>query len=79
VLQLAPDQFLVTGTDVRVSFDVADKAKGDTAMLIKVEEGTLADDGSFRARRVMNGDQTDYGLNFTAQPMLLRVTMGTYR
>lgn len=79
VLQLGPDQFLVTGTDVRVSFDVADKAKGDTAMLIKVEEGTLADDGSFRARRVMNGDQTDYGLNFTAQPMLLRVTMGTYR
>ncbi len=79
VLQIAPDQFLVTGTDVRVTFDVVDKARGDTAMLIKVEEGTLADDGSFRARRVMNGDQTDYGLNFTAQPMLLRVTMGTYR
>lgn len=79
VLQIAPDQFLVTGTDVRVAFDVADKARGDTAMLIKVEEGTLGDDGSFRARRVMNGDQTDYGLNFTAEPMLLRVTMGTYR
>ncbi|MDJ0275415.1 DUF5597 domain-containing protein [Sphingomonas sp. 2R-10] len=79
VLQIAPDQFLVTGTDVRVSFDAVDKTRGDTAMMLKVEEGTLADDGSFRARRVMNGDQTDYGLNFTAQPMLLRVTMGTYR
>ena len=79
VLQLAPDQFLITGTDIRVNVDLTDKSKGETAMFIKVEEGTLADDGSFRARRVMNGDQTDYGLNFTAQPMLLRVTMGTYR
>ena len=35
--------------------------------------------GRVEIRRVMNGDQTDYGLNFTAQPMLLRVTMGTYR
>ncbi len=79
VLQIAPDQFLVTGSDVRVGFDLADKGKGDTAMMARVEEGTLADDGSFTFRRVMNGDQTDYGLNFTAQPMLLRVTMGTYR
>ncbi|MEN2749682.1 DUF5597 domain-containing protein [Sphingomonas sp. T9W2] len=79
VLHLAPDQFLVTGTDIRVNIDLADKSKGETAMLLKVEEGTLADDGSFVMRRVLNGDQTDYGLNFTAQPMLLRVTMGTYR
>lgn len=79
VLHLAPDQFLVTGTDIRVNIDLADKSKGETAMFLKVEEGTLADDGRFVARRVMNGDQTDYGLNFTARPMLLRVTMGTYR
>jgi hypothetical protein len=29
--------------------------------------------------RVWNGDQTDYGLNFTGQPRLLKVKMGSYR
>ena len=29
--------------------------------------------------RVWNGDQTDYGLNFTEEPVLLKVRMGTYR
>ncbi len=79
VLQLAPDQFLIAGTDVRVGVGLAASGGPDNALMLRVEEGTLADDGSFTARRVMNGDQTDYGLNFTARPMLLRVTMGTYR
>lgn len=30
-------------------------------------------------RRVWNGDQTDYGLNFGPEPVLLRVKLGTYR
>ncbi|KQM34135.1 glycoside hydrolase [Sphingomonas sp. Leaf10] len=79
VLQVAADQFIIVGTDVRVNVGQAQQSDGDAGTTMKVEEGILADDGSFRARRVMNGDQTDYGLNFTAQPMLLRVTMGTYR
>jgi hypothetical protein len=29
-------------------------------------------------KRVWNGDQVDYGLNFTAQPVLLRVHLGSW-
>jgi hypothetical protein len=29
--------------------------------------------------RVWNGDQTDYGLNLTDRPQVLRITMGHYR
>jgi hypothetical protein len=36
-------------------------------------------DGAFMADRVWNGDQTDYGLNFTARPVLLRITTGRTR
>lgn len=79
VIHVAPDQFLAIGSHVRLSFDKAATSGPETAMMVRVEEGTLADDGSFRFRRVWNGDQTDYGLNFTARPVLLRVTMGTYR
>lgn len=29
--------------------------------------------------RLWNGDQTDYGLNFTAEPQLLRVKLATWQ
>jgi len=45
---------------------------------LSVEEGTF-EDGAWRMRRRWNGDQSDYGLNFTAEPVLLRVRLGTYR
>jgi beta-galactosidase GanA len=79
VIQIASDQFLVTGSDVRVNVALAEEQKDAAGLMVRVEEGVLADDGSFRAHRVWNGDQTDYGLNFTHTPVLLRVTMGTYR
>lgn len=79
VIQVSPDQFLVAGSRVRVRFALAEEGGEEAGILVRAEEGTLDDDGSFRFRRVWNGDQTDYGLNFTAQPVLLRVTMGTYR
>jgi hypothetical protein len=47
--------------------------------MLRVEEGSFAEDGIWKMTRVWNGDQTDYGLNFTAQPVLLRVKLGTYR
>jgi hypothetical protein len=28
--------------------------------------------------RIWNGDQTDYGLNFTSLPQVLKVTLATY-
>jgi len=77
VAQLEPDQFLVTGVSTRVDFRLTDAASGKHREFVKVEEGTYLD-GKFKFLRIWNGDQTDYGLNFTTVPQVLRVTLMTY-
>lgn len=79
VAQTGPDEFLLAGSDVRVRFGLDKPAAGENSIMLRVEEGTFAPDGSWVMTRVWNGDQTDYGLNFTAQPVLLKVMLGTYR
>jgi beta-galactosidase GanA len=79
VAQLGPDEFLLAGSDVRVRFGLDQPAAGENAMMLRVEEGSFAPDGSWVTSRVWNGDQTDYGLNFTGEPRLLKVKMGSYR
>lgn len=77
IAQLGPDEFLVTGFDTRVSFDLADPAPGETLMLLRAEEGHYAPDGKggtqWVSDRVWNGDQIDYRLNFTGIPQVLRL------
>jgi beta-galactosidase GanA len=75
--QLGPDEFLLTGARVRVSFDVAADRKVNGLIFASVEEGEYLD-GKWRMSRVWNGDQTDYGLNLTAEPRVLRVRLATY-
>jgi beta-galactosidase GanA len=79
VAQLGPDEFLVAGSDVRARFSLDKSQSGEIGSVMRVEEGTFAPDGRWVMSRVWNGDQTDYGLNFTATPVLLKVKMGTYR
>jgi len=76
VAQLGPDQFLLTGSDVRLRVD---DAGGGNGMMLRVEEGHFDAQGNWVFERVWNGDQTDYGLNFTATPVWLKVTMGTWK
>jgi beta-galactosidase GanA len=76
VAQLGPDQFLVTGVSARVDFRPTDAA-GKHREFVRVEEGSYVD-GKWKFLRIWNGDQTDYGLNFTTQPQVLRVTLMTY-
>jgi beta-galactosidase GanA len=75
VAQLGPDEFLVTGMAARVDFKPTDAGKHRE--FLKVEEGTYVD-GKWKFLRIWNGDQTDYGLNFTTQPQVLRVTLMSY-
>jgi beta-galactosidase GanA len=77
VAQLGPDEFLVTGSDARVRFTPA--AAGVDGATVRVEEGSFDEGGRWVMTRIWNGDQTDYGLNFTRQPVLLRVKMGAWR
>lgn len=77
VLQQGPDQFLVTGMAARIEFfrEAADNQHGQ---LLRVEQGRYVD-GQWRFERLLNGDETDYGLNFGRDdPPVLRVTVGTY-
>ena len=78
VAQLGPDEFLVTGTDVRVRFALAAPGKGESAQLIEAQEGRF-ENGRWVMTRRWNGDQIDYGFNFGKEPVWLRVTMASYR
>lgn len=77
VVQTAPEQFLLTGFAARAELArVADD--GRHGQLLRVEQGRYQD-GQWRFERLLNGDQTDYGLNFGRKdPPVLRVTVGTY-
>lgn len=78
VAQLAPDTFLLSGSHVRVRLALADPKPGEASQLISAEEGSFVN-GKWVMRRRWNGDQIDYGFNFVAQPVLVRVVMGSYR
>jgi hypothetical protein len=77
VSQLGPDEFLVTALHARVGFQIADRDGGEQRQFVRVQEGAYKD-GNWQPIRIWNGDQTDYGLNFTAAPQVLRVTLATY-
>ena len=77
LIQLGPDEFLLAGSDVRISFDQAAPAPDGSGHFMVVEEGTF-ENGRWVMQRRWNGDQTDYGLNL-AGPTLLKVRFGTSR
>jgi len=77
VAQLGPDRFLVTGQNVRLRLALAGARGGEQAQIISAEEGQFVD-GEWRMRRRWNGDLTDYGFNFGAEPVWLMIEMGTY-
>jgi hypothetical protein len=75
VAQLKDNQFLVAGFHCRVDFQPA--APDKHRQFLRVEEGTY-EKGVFKFIRVLNGDQTDGGLDFNSEPLVLRVSVGTY-
>lgn len=77
VVQLGPDEFLVAGAHARINITAADPAVAARQIYDYVDEGTYVD-GKWVFRRRWNGDQTDYGLNFSGIPQLLRVKLATY-
>jgi hypothetical protein len=44
---------------------------------LRVEEGVY-ENGAFKFLRIWNGDETDYGLSFGVEPVVLRVSLATY-
>lgn len=77
LIQLSADEFLVAGSDLRLRFALDHPQPGENSQFLDVEEGTF-ENGRWVMSRRWNGDQVDYGLNFTT-PVLLKVRLGTYR
>ncbi len=77
VAQLGPNEFLVTAVHARVDFKVADAASGLQRQFVEVQQGQYAG-SQWHFKRIWNGDQTDYGLNFTSGVQVLKVTLATY-
>jgi hypothetical protein len=44
---------------------------------LRVEEGEY-ENGAFQSHRILNGDQTDWGLDFGSDSEVLRVSLATY-
>lgn len=78
VAQLDADTFLLMGQHVRLRLSPAAPKAGESGQVINAEEGSFVD-GKWVMTRRWNGDQIDYGFNVGAQPVMLKVTMGTYR
>ena len=78
VAQLGPDEFLVTGADVSVTFHLSGKLPWTHSQPLTVEQGTYVN-GIWKTLRLWNGDETDRGLQFhTGQPEVVRVTMNRF-
>ena len=76
IAQIGPDEYLVTGTRVRVEFGLTDRKSKLHGMFARVEAGRY-ENGKWAFERVWNGDETDHGLNFTMQPQVLHVKLAT--
>jgi beta-galactosidase GanA len=75
--ELGPDEFLLAGQNVRVSFGVGGDRHANGVIFDVVEEGSYVN-GKWTRIRIWNGDQSDYGLNLTEDSRLLRVKLATY-
>ncbi|HEY0759387.1 MAG TPA: DUF5597 domain-containing protein [Acidisarcina sp.] len=69
--QIAPDEFLVIGVDANVLFAPKLGHRG-MASVVSVEEGSFVD-GMWQRKRLLNGDETYFGLELGPEGTTLRV------
>ena len=77
VAQLGPDEFLVTGVDVSVSFHLPGKLPWMRSQIISAEQGVY-ENGVWKPLKLWNGDETDRGLCFHEKPEVVRVRLGVF-
>ncbi len=77
VAEIGPDEFLVTGMDSTVEFNLSRPATNERWQIVRVEEGKY-EDGLWKVRRLLNGDESDFKLDFTQSSRLLHLKLGTY-
>jgi hypothetical protein len=74
IVQLGPLDFLVAGFESSVTFRAtsADAAHNQQLEILRAEEGQYVD-GAWQRTRILNGDETDRGLNFHGASPLVRI------
>jgi hypothetical protein len=77
VAQLGPDEFLVTGVDASVVFHLADKQPWMHSEILSAEQGVF-ENGNWKPLRLLNGDETDRGLQFHEEDVVLRIKMNRF-
>ena len=75
IIQLDENKYLLVGTRCHLTFLPAGRNAGRSWQYDKVEEGKF-ENGAFKPRRILNGDETDWGgPGFGDQPTVLRSTL----
>ena len=74
IAKIGENEFLVTGAFCRVDFKAASGGQRD---FLRVEEGGY-EKGTWHPLYIWNGDETDWGLDFSSAPQVLCVSLGTY-
>ncbi|WP_395944805.1 DUF5597 domain-containing protein [Brevundimonas sp.] len=78
IAEIEPGQFILAGHNIRIDFAAKPATDGKRRMVLRIEEGHFDPAGKWVFERIWNGDQVDYGLNFSDRPQLLRVVTATY-
>ncbi|MGO4378179.1 DUF5597 domain-containing protein [Pseudoduganella sp. RAF19] len=78
IAQIGDSEFIIAGQHARVKISGSGPNEGKSSMYARVEEGSFDASGKWVMERNWNGDQTDYGLNLPARPVVLKVRLGTY-
>lgn len=77
VTELAPNEFVLIGFDATVRFRPVRGSKLKEAQFLSVEQGTYAD-GQWKTTRVLNGDQTFFGVRLGHEGTMVRVKLMAY-
>jgi len=84
IAEAGPAEFVLTGFHARVSFRArrglpapGQRKPGDGGRFFLVEEGAYQD-GQWKVRRRLNGDQTDFGLNLPQSGAVYRAVLESY-
>jgi hypothetical protein len=77
VAQLGPDEFLVTGVDSSVSFHLPGRLPWIHMQILSAEAGYY-ENKVWKMSRLLNGDETDRGLNFHQDPEIVRIRVAKF-
>ncbi|MCP5114399.1 MAG: hypothetical protein GY953_26515 [bacterium] len=72
--QAGPHEFWVMGFDARIVFRPKTGAAKPSAQFVRIEEGQF-ENGEWKVRRLLNGDQAFFGLRLPSKGSVLRVQL----